>query len=442
MISKLKKNQGFVKYFKNTSWLFIEKIFRIASGLLITIWLAKYLGPEEFGTLNYVLSFVALFGILASLGLDKLVTKELLLNPQDGDFAMGTSFLLRIVGTIILVPLATFSITLVRPDSELIFTMVIIISSALFFNAFEVIKYWFESHLQAKYSATVEFIVVLSILCIKVLLILSKAPLIAFAWVVLAESILLAIGLIIVYLNQLNKISNWRASVKKVKYLLKESYPLILTGAIYILFTRIDQLMLGSMINDTAVGIYAVAIKISEGWMFIPGIIATSFFPAMLNARKNNYNLYLQRTQNLLNLMVFLGVVVGIVVFFMASPFINLIFGESYSESSLVLVIHIWGMLFNAVSIISFRYFLAEDLQIYSFYRALIGLVLNIVLNYLLIPLYGVVGAAISTVISQMVAVWLLNSISSKTRVMFFMQNKALSFYWVILILKYTRIKK
>lgn len=349
--------QGFKKYLSNTSWLFVEKVFRTAIGLFMTIWLARYLGPEQFGAFNYALSFVALFGVLSSLGLDRLMTRELLSHPEDSSEIMGTSFILRFAGAILLLPLAALSVSIVRPDNELIFIMVIIISSALLFNSFEVIRYWFEAHVQAKYSAIIDAIVIFTSSSIKASLIILKAPLIAFAWVVLIESIILAICLTTIYLKKSNKISTWKVSFEKIKYLLKEAYPLILAGAVFVFFIRIDQIMLGSMVGDEAVGIYAVAVRISEGWMFIPSIIATSLFPAMLNARKNNYHLYLQRTQHLLNFMVALGVGVGIVIAFIATPFINLIFGEGYSESSLILIIHIWGMVFNAISITSFRYF-------------------------------------------------------------------------------------
>jgi O-antigen/teichoic acid export membrane protein len=432
-------NSGFKKYLSNTSWLFAEKIFRIAIGLFITVWLARYLGPEQFGIFNYALSFVAIFGVLSSLGLDKLVTKELLSHPQDSHEIMGTSFTLRFIGAILLLPLAAFSISIVRPDNDLIFIMVIIISLAFFFTSFEVIKYWFESHVQAKYSAIINAIVVFTSSTIKGVLIILEAPLVAFAWVVLIESILLATGLIIIYIKKSNKISDWKVSFAKVKYLLKEAWPLILAGTLYILYTRVDQIMLGNMIDDEEVGIYAAAVRISEGWMFIPAIIATSLFPAMLNARKNNYSLYLQRTQHLLNLMALLGVIAGVGIIFVASPFINLIFGESYSESSLVLTIHIWGGVFMAMSAISYRYFIAEGLQKSSFYRGLIGFFVNIVLNYFLIPLYGAMGAAIATVISQAMALYLFNFSNKKTRPMFYMQTEALTLLGSLNTLKHIK---
>lgn len=420
---------GFKRYVSNTSWLFAEKIFRIGISLLITIWMARYLGPEQFGTFNYALSFVALFGVLSSLGLDKLVTKELLTHPQESDHTMGTSFVLRLMGAVLLIPLAAFSIMMVRPDNELILIMVLIFASAMLLRSFEVIRYWFESHVQAKQSARVDAIAIFISVSIKAVLIVIEAPLMAFAWAVFAESVVVAVGLVMVYLKRSNQISVWKVSFDKAKYLLKEAWPLILAGTLYTIYTRIDQIMLGDMVGDESVGIYAAAVKISEGWMFIPAIIATSLFPAMLNARKNNYDLYLQRTQYLLNLMALLGVGAGIVIVFAASPFMDFAFGTSYEASALVLIVHIWGGVFVAMSAIAYRYLIAEGLQKYSFYRGLSGAVVNIVLNYFFIPLYGAMGAAVATVISQAMALYLFNATNSKTRPMFYMQTKALALY-------------
>jgi len=419
-------SSGYKKYVSNTSWLFAEKIFNILMNLIITVWIARYLGPEQFGTLNYAIAFVSLFGILSSLGLNTLATKELLTHPQDSELIMGTSFALSFIGALILLPIAAFTITILRPDNDILFMMVLIIASGSIFTSLNIIKYWFESHVQAKHNVKVEMITNIITITIKAILLYIEAPLIAFAWVILVQSVLVAIGYVYMYLSKTNKLSTWKVSLEKIKYMLNEAYPLILTGAVFIFHTRIDQVMIGSMLGDEEVGIYAVAVRLSESWMFLPAVIAASFFPALLNAKKNNYKLYLQRIQHLLNLMALLGIFVAVIATFLASPFINLAFGEHYNESALILIIHIWSMVFYSISIISSRYFLAEGLQLYSLRRALIALVLNVVLNYFLIPIYGAVGAAIATVISKVVGVWLLNAINQKTRTMFYMQTKSL----------------
>ena len=364
-----------------------EKVVRIGFGVLVTIWLARYLGPLQFGKLSFAISFVALFGILSTMGLDKFLAKELIASPDQKNLIMGSALTLRVIGGVVLVFFAISIAHIIRPEDKEFILLVMILSSGFIFNSFEVIKYWFESVVEAKYSAIVDASVVLVGSITKVALIMSEAPLIAFGWVVFLESTVLGLGLIIMYRSRGNTFFDWKCSSKTVYRLLKRAFPLVLAGAVFILFTRIDQVMLGSISGDSAVGIYAAAVRLSEGWMFVPALIATSLFPAMIDARAKNHNIYIEQTQHLLNLMVLFSVFVAVFFTFISSPFIRFSFGETYAETSLVLSIHIWGMIFNTISIISFRWFLIQGLEIYSFYRALAGLIINVGLNFLIIPL-------------------------------------------------------
>lgn len=433
---------GYKKYLSNTSWLFAEKILRIILTFIVVVWMARYLGPEQFGIYNYALSFVALFTILSTLGLDKLINKELLATPLESNTILGTSFSMRIIGAIVLCIASSITIIILRPDDKMMLTFVVIISFTFFFNAFEIIKYWFESHVQAKYSVIAEAITLFLSSLIRILFIIYELPLISFVWLVLVESIILSIMYLLIYKMKSNKISKWEFKKEKLTYLLHQGWPLILAGTLYILYTRIDQIMLGEMIGNEAVGIYAAAVKVSGSWMFIPIVIATSFFPAMLNARKVDYSLYIKRTKHLLNFMALIGFAAGIFFWLFATPLISITFGTYYMESSSVLIIHIWGSLFSAMSAISYRYFIAEGLQKLSFYRGLVGFIINIVLNYLLIPIYGVIGAAIATLISQFMALYLFNVTSSKTRPMFYMQTRALFLLDIMDTLKHLKSLK
>lgn len=435
-------SSGYKKYLLNTSWLFAEKILRIILTFIVIVWMARYLGPEQFGTYNYALSFVALFSIISTLGLDNLINKELIADPLKSNSILGTSFVLRILGAVLLCVLSIITIIFIRPDDQAMLSFVVILSLTFFFNAFDIIKYWFQSHVQAKYSVIADAITLFAGTFIKILLIINEAPLSSFIWLVLIEAIILCILLLIIYKKKSNLISKWNFDKKEAMHLLTEAWPLILAGTLYILYTRIDQIMLGEMIGNESVGIYAAAIRISESWMFIPGIIATSFFPAMLNARKIDYSLYIQRTKYLLNIMACLGICASIVVYFVATPFIALTFGSYYIESSTVLIIHIWGGIFTAMSVISYRYFIAEGLQKSSFYRGLIGFLINIIMNYFLIPLYGAIGAAIATVVSQTMALYIFNITNPKTRPMFYMQTRALFLLDIIDTLKHIKSLK
>ena len=261
---------------------------------------------------------------------------------------------------------------------------------------------------------------------LKISLILNDADLVWFAAVTLFESVLLCSGLVVMYWQNKRSLRAWRYTSTYIFGILRDTFPLIITGAIFVLFTKIDQVMLGSLANDDAVGQYTAALKISEGWMVVPIIISTSLFPSFIEARKESVRAYQDLVKTIINIMVALSL--GVAIFFTITSFwiIDFLYGVDYSEAANVLAIHSWAMVFNTVSAVSFRYFLIEGLQRFSAYRALIGLVINCVLNLWLIPLYGMLGAAFSTLIAQCFAAFILNFISPLTREMFWMQCRAI----------------
>jgi len=424
------------KYINNTSWLFIEKIFRILTTLLTTVLMARYLGPNDFGLLNYAISFVTLFAVLSSLGFEKLLPKLIIDNKENTNIILGSSFLLKIIGSILIMIICYLSIIVFKGNEQILISLVIILSFTFIFKSFEIIRFWFETNVEAKYSAKVEFIAIMLSTIIKLLLIFKSANLIYFAYAILIESMLIAIGLIIIYSLKDKSLKSWKISKKEIKNILKDAWPLILAGALYTIYTKIDQIMIGELIGNSAVGIYAAAIKLSEGWFFIPSVLAISFFPAMLNARKKSYEIYIERTQNLLNIMALISIVVSILTLFIANYLIYYTYGEEYKDAALILLIHIWGGIFVSMSTISYRYFIIEGLQKLSFYRGLTGLIINIILNFILIPKYGIEGAAYATVISQICALYFFNFFNKKTRLMFFMQTKALILFGIFSTLK------
>ena len=413
-------------YLSNFSWLFVIRIFRIVLSLFITIWVARYLGPENFGLFNYALSFVMLFSIFSSLGIEHVFTKDIINNPNNENRLMGSSFVLKLIGAIFLMLLSIGLIRYLKPNDTLILEMVCIFSFGFLFKSLEIIRFWFEAHVQAKYSTIVDALALMVSVLFKVILIVFNASVEVFAWVIFFESLFLSIGLVFIYMKSGNSIFSWQPSLTTMKNILIEAWPLMLAGALYTIYTRVDQLMLGDMINNEAVGVYVAAVNISQGWLFLPTIIGTAFYPAILNARNKDKKTYITLLQDLLNILSLLGILVATIIIFVAKPFILLAYGKSYLESSSILIVHIWGGVFIAMSAISYRYFIAEGLQKTSFYRGLIGLIVNIGMNMILIPIYGALGAAIATVISLIMSLYLFNVTNTKTREMFIMQTKAL----------------
>lgn len=414
------------KALTNTGWLFGDQILRMGVGLLVGVWIARYLGPEQFGLLNYAMAFVALFGAVASLGLNDIVVRDLVKEPDDANTTLGTAFLLQFVGGLLAFGLAVVAISFARPDDDLSKLMVAVLGFVMVFKSTEVVKYWFGSQIESKYVVWVESGVIFILALIKVGLILAQASLISFVWAAFAEGLLVAVGLLGVYAWRGGILGVWRVSCGRAKTLFNDSWPLMLSGLAVLVYMRIDQIMLGQMLGDEAVGIYSAAVRISEVCYVIPIVIVASVFPAIVEAKKQSEALYYQRLQKLYDLMVLLALAIAIPMTFLSNWLVLLVFGEDYAQAGVVLALHIWTGVFVFLGVASGRWYLIENLQMLVFYRTFGGAVINILANLLLIPKYGILGAAMGTVLSQMAAAYVFDYMSSKTRNVFWMKTKSL----------------
>jgi O-antigen/teichoic acid export membrane protein len=425
-LQDLKNHQGFMKYFKNTSWLFGEKILRMVVGLFVGIWVARYLGPERFGLFSYAQSFVGLFVVIATLGLDGIVVRELVKDDSKSNELIGTAFWLKVMGAILVLIILTVSISFSSNDAY-VNTLMLVITSATIFQSFNVVDMYFQAKVLSKFVAYTNVISLLISSIIKIVLILNEASLIYFAWVVLFDSIVLALGFIYFFLK------NTTISIRNLVYkktvaiaLLKDSWPLILSGIVVSIYMKIDQVMIKEMLNIEAVGQYAAAVRLSEAWYFIPMVISASLFPAIVNSKKISKELYYERLQKLYNLMVWMAIVIAIPMTFLSDWIVELLYGGQYNEAGSVLTIHIWSGVFVFLGVASGKWFVTENLQMLSFWRAFNGMVVNVALNFILIPKYGIQGAAIATLLSQCMAAYIFDFFNNKTKKMFFMKSQAI----------------
>ncbi|OWY69505.1 O-unit flippase [cyanobacterium TDX16] len=410
----------------NTGWLFADRLLRMGVGLFVGVWVARYLGTQQFGLLNYATTFVALLTPFATLGLDNIVVREIVRDSSHKDEILGTTFFLRFFGGFVLVGLALISISLLRSGDRLTYWVVSVLSAGVIFQAFDTIDLQFQAQVQSKYTVIAKNLAFIIITFVKIILIQINASLIAFAWIVLAESGLGAIGLAINYRMQGYNLLTWRWSLTRAIALLKESWALMLSGLSIMIYMRIDQIMLGQTSGDRAVGLYSAATRISELWYFIPTAICSSVFPTIIEAKEISESLYYQRIKQLLQLMVFLSIAIAVPMTFLSKTLVVGLFGQEYIAASSILAIHIWASLFVFMGVATSPWFITEGLTKLSLQRTLIGAIANVLLNFLLIPTYSGNGAAIATVVSYAFAAFMANFFHKKTRKMFFIQLKAL----------------
>ncbi|MFW6016808.1 MAG: oligosaccharide flippase family protein, partial [bacterium] len=245
------------------------------------------------------------------------------------------------------------------------------------------IKYWFRSQIKSKYSVLASTIALIIISLLKVFFILNKASVSTFVWLSTINILLLGLMLVIFYqIYSQNSIWEWELDFSWSVNLLKDSWPLILSGAAIAIHTRIDQVMIGSMVNDESLGIYSAAVKLKQ-WSFFAVIIANSVFPALVETRKKNMVLYYKRLQTLYDIMIWFGLFISISVTILSNFIINLLYGPAYLAGALVLSIQSWETVFNFFGITTSKYLIAENLTKISFYRTFIGAFVNILLNFI-----------------------------------------------------------
>ena len=433
---RIANRPNLVKILDNIGWLFFDKILRMGVGLIVGVWLARYLGPEQFGMFNFATAFVGMFGAIAGLGLHGVVVRDLVREPDSKEEILGSAAALQLVGGFVAYGLILATIFWLRPDDALAKTIVAILGSMMLFKASEVAVCWFESQVLSKFTVWVQNGAFLVFASIKVLLILKGAPLVAFAWVTMAEGMTVALMMVLVLGVRGSRVRLLRVTVTRVKSLLVDSWPLLLSGIAVMIYMKIDQIMLGQMIGDEAVGIYSAAVRISEVWYFVPMAIVSSVFPAILGAKERDEVLYYKRLQRLFDLLVWISACVALPMTFLSTTIITLIFGVAYASAGPILAVHIWAGIFVFLGVASGQWFLAENRQGLSLQRSVLGMIVNIILNTALIPQFGALGAAWATVVSYAIAAMFSDILQVETQRIFVM--KASSFNIVAV---YNRLK-
>jgi len=400
-------------------------MLRLLSGLVVGVLVARFLGPENYGLLNYAMSFTALFLAFSGLGLDSIMVRELLNHPDLRTQIMGTAFRLKMIAAIIILLLVFVAVMLGNETTEVKIMMLILASAALF-QSFSVIEYFFQSEVQSKLVVYANVISLIITSGLKIWLIIIEAELVFFAVAFTLDAVVVAAGMVYFYRIAGHTPLDWKFDLGTARDLLRQSWPLVLASVVITVYMKIDQIMIKDMLGPAENGYYAAAVRISETWYFIPMAICNSLFPAIINAKNRADGSYEIRLQRLFDLMVGLALLVAIPITLLSKPLILLLFGPDYASAAGVLTVHIWAGLFVSLGVSGSLWLVSEKLQKLSFYRTATGAVVNIVLNFIFIPRYGIVGAAVTTLISQFMAALFFDVFFKRTRGVFLMKMKAL----------------
>lgn len=393
---------GFQKYLKSTGWSMSSRVLSMAVSFLATVFIARELGPTNFGQLSYAISFVAIFSFTASMGIDYILYRELIKNPDNKEKLLGSAFIIKVVaGTITAIICILFSAIFTADDVSKI--LIIILTGTFIFGSFQIINHDFQSRAESKYPAIITFITGIIINISKIIVIFLGKGVIYLSLVLLLESILYALFYWYIYKKKLSgKITRWKYDTTTTISLLKDSWPLIFSGAFVLIYSRIDQIFIKHMLDASSVGIYDSAVRIAEVWYFIPSIIVTALFPAIIHAKKISEESYNLRLGRLALLLFIIPVLISLPLTILAPFIMQTLYGHAFIGGTIILQIYIWASIGIFLGTLVTNYLIAENCKKILLFVSLIPMITNVLLNLLWIPSFGIVGSAYATLVSYL----------------------------------------
>ena len=401
LLEQVKTHQGLRKYGQNTLWLFIEKAVRMLVGFTVGIYVARQLGPEQFGILNFAISFVAIFSVIISMGMDQLLVRELVNKPEESDALLGTTLVLQAGGFVIM--LGGVGLGLVYShNSSVTNLMIMIIAGGYAFQIFQVLDSYFQSRVLSKYVSISQMIAWTMVSLLRAWFAWKQFPLVYFAGLEATNMVLAGAGYIVSYHWLGLSPRTWRFDFHLARILLRDSWPLIIQGMMGILYMRISQVMINYMLGPTEVGYYVVAVRLAELWYFIPMLISASLFPAIIMAKSISVELYESRLKRLYAFLIWLMVGISLVMTCISYPLIRILYGQAYLPAAPVLIIYSWSTVIIAFAAVFGKWMINENLQKIIMVSGIIGTVFNLILNYILIRKVGICGAALAALVAPL----------------------------------------
>ena len=404
----------------NFSWLVFDKLTRASINFLLFIFLARYLGPDEFGILNYLLALVFLFTSFSSLGINPVLTNILIKNKKNkSNNIIINSYILRFIASLFgYFIFILFIIFLHGKDIYLNYS--IIIGLTIIIKSYEILFSYFESKSLSKYIVISQTISLLIIFVLVVVLINFNINIKYFYYCLLIDSLIIFCLINLFYIKNVKKI-NFNFNFEIIRNIFCQSFPVLLSIISIVIYMRIDQIMINLLLSENDVGIYSVSVRIVEIFHFIPKIIMVSYLPVLLISKKYNKEL-IKINSSLFKISL-------VIIFFIliSGKFITLIlFGQMYLESVLTTTILSFSLIFVFFGVINEHWYITKNLQKYYALNVFLGALTNVILNYFLIPIYGISGAAYSTILTYLFIIFLFDILNKKTRNLLIIKYKSI----------------
>ena len=402
------------KNLANAGWIIGCKIVQSILGVIISMLTARYLGPSQFGVINYAAAVVAFVAPIAKLGLSHVIVQEIVYSPDEEGKILGSSIVMSIISSIFSVMGVVAFSTIANPNDAETIIVCALYSTLLVANALEVVQYWFQAKLLSKYPSVVAVIVYVIISLYKAVLLLTKQSVHWFAVSNAIDHMIIGIALLVIYRRQGHQKLEY--SFAWAKRLLSKSRHFIIPSLMVTIFAQTDKIMIKLMIDDAATGIYSAATTCAGLTSFVFTAIIDSMRPTIVEHKKCGVSSYETSVSMLYSIIIYLSLAQSVAMTVLSKPIILVLYGHEYIAAAHVLAAVVWYTTFSYMGAVRDVWILAEEKQRYLWIINLVGAITNVVLNLILIPTIGINGAAIASIVTQIFTNFVLGFIISPIR--------------------------
>lgn len=394
----------------NAGWLTVERLVQLVVGFVIGAMIARHLGVAGFGLLSFAIALTVLLSPFWSAS-QALVVRDLAARAAPEHVLLGSATAVHLVATLVAASTAALTLLLVPgivPDGGLLPSLIVL--STVVIRPLTLVDYWFQAELQARRAVLARSMALLVLTALRVLALLWDAPLVVFASLAASETVLTAVALLWAYRSAGGRLSKFRIERRYALRLARESFPLLGSGLGVALYMRIDQAMLGTLSGPRETGIYSIAVTLSEVMFFLPVVLFTVLMPGMTHLFETDRDAYNAQLQAIFSGAIAISYVT-IAIAVVAGPFlIPLVYGLEYSDVIPIFLLLILGLPFVSLGVVQSIWTAHARQQGLALLRIGVASLINIVLNLLLLPTYGALGAAVTTLIAYAVAGMLANA--------------------------------
>lgn len=385
---------------KNAGWLVFGRIGQMVISLVVGLLTARYLGPANYGLINYATAYTAFFMAFCTLGINSVLVKEFIDNPREEGKIIGSTLLLRGISSVLSAIIIVCLVSILDAGERTTIVVTALCSIGLVFNVFETFNYWFQSRLQSKVTAIVLLVGYIFTSIYKVVLLILQMSVEFFAFSTSLDYIIVGVLLLLCY----KKYGGGRLKFSKStsKRILSKSVYFILPSVMVTIYGYVDKFMLKQMLSEIEVGYYATATAVCGMWSFVLTAIIDSMYPSIMEAHKNDTTLYEKKNRQLYAIVFYFAVAVSTVFCLFGRYIVLLLYGEKYMPAVAPLRVITWYTAFSYLGVARNAWIVCEDKQRYLKYIYVFAAISNVILNCIFIPLWGATGAAAASLITQM----------------------------------------